>query len=346
MPRKASTVVVYDSFLEQVHAGNTKSPEFSDNVEVIRGDVRDGEALSNCLRTASPRLIYHLAAETGTGQSYDEPSRYCDVNVMGTARLVEAIRECAPDAERVVLSSSRAVYGEGPYETPDGRIVVPPARRPECLADGRFDPEHASGAPLTPRRATSATPPAPASIYASTKLMQELILRQGLEGTGTGLATVRIQNAYGPGQSLRNPYTGVLSVFASQILADQRLNIFEDGNIVRDFVFVDDVVRALHYAGVVPVAPASPIDVGSGQSVTILQVAQEMLRILGRSQHELSISGDYRTGDVRHAVADIREAKLALNWEPEVALSEGLERLVRWASGTRELAPVSARYDQ
>lgn len=334
-------VTVFDNFHPQVH----KSPEettaalHAAGVRVIAVDVRDADALRAALDASGATVIVHLAAETGTGQSYDLPARYCDVNIIGTANLVEAVRavsEAGTNIERILLAGSRAVYGEGACKDAAGRHVTAVPRLARDLEIGDFAPKNAAGDPLTPIPSkAAATSPAPASIYASTKLMQEYILSQGLAQTGIACGILRLQNVYGAGQSLNNPYTGVLSIFAQQLLDGKSLNIFEDGEIVRDFVHVSDVVAAFRRMCRMSALPTGIIDIGSGQAATILEVACQMIDALGLSGDRHYISGQFRPGDIRHAVADISDAREELDWEPAVSLREGLEELLDWARNTQ-----------
>jgi dTDP-L-rhamnose 4-epimerase len=337
-------VVVYDNLHPQVHGANPAPPALPDNAFFVRGDVTDARLLRETIVAQVPDLIFHLAAETGTGQSYDEPARYCDVNVMGTTYLIEAVRGLPKDARRrMVLAGSRAVYGEGAYEAGDGRIMVGPIRSPESLARGDFEPTVPGGGRLKPIPTPETLPPEPASVYASTKLMQEFLLSQCAAEGDFEVAVLRFQNVYGPGQSLRNPYTGVLSIFCSQIMDGKRLNIFEDGQIVRDFIYVDDVVSALVAASRVSRPPAAPVNIGSGYAASILECAQTLLELLGSSRDNYTITGAFRPGDVRHAVADISKAKAALGWTPQVGLREGLSALASWARKERDRWATPAR---
>lgn len=328
-------VVVFDSLHPQVHGAHASTPQLPDGVDFVRGDVRDVPALSEAVAAADPDVVYHLAAETGTGQSYDEPARYCDVNVQGTCHLVEAVRALPERARRIVLASSRAVYGEGAYLDANGSVIPGCPRRVTDMKAGRFAPMDASGVALQPCATPENLPPTPASIYASTKLMQEYTLEQAFAGTSTNVIVLRFQNVYGPGQSLRNAYTGVLSIFSKQILDGKELNIFEDGEIGRDFVFVDDVVRSLDAAGRVEAVPNGPINVGSGEVATIIDAARILLAALGKSPERVRVTGDFRPGDVRYCFADISRAAKFLGWRPEVSLESGLVRLAEWASNER-----------
>ena len=270
---------VFDNLHPQVHGVAAEQPNFPDAVEFIKGDVTNKEQLELAVDTSKPDMIYHLAAETGTGQSYDEVARYCDVNVTGTANLIEAIRSINHSkTQKIVLASSRAVYGEGGYQDANGNIFTGLPRQAEAMQSGHFDVPLPSKAklPAIPVPSDNSLEVAPASIYASTKMMQEYIITQCGEGAKWQATILRLQNVYGPGQSLYNPYTGVLSIFTQQLLSGKRLEIYEDGNIARDFVFIDDVVRSLIAAGTKKVKHGAVIDIGSGQAITILDTAKQM----------------------------------------------------------------------
>jgi dTDP-L-rhamnose 4-epimerase len=326
-------VAVFDSFHPQAHDGNADNRLrlIRNGIATVTGDIRDPAAVDAVMAFCKPDIIYHLAAETGTGQSFDEPARYVDVNVMGTAHLIQAIRTHAPENARVILAGSRSVYGEGACIDATGRPIAAMERRADDLAAGAFQPRSRAGAPLTPVPTNADCPVAPASIYASTKLMQEYLLQQAFWGTDRTVGILRLQNVYGPGQSLSNPYTGVLSIFCRQIQQGQTLDIYEDGQIVRDFVHVDDVVRAFVMMGQAGVMPTEILDIGSGQPSTILDVARRLLHSLDGVPDRLHITGAFRPGDIRHAVADISRAAALLGWAPDIPLDQGLASLARWS---------------
>lgn len=332
--RLGDQVTVFDNLLEQVHGPGARVPDHGDTYHFIRGDVRNQAALSDAVAASKPDLVLHLAAETGTGQSYDEVSRYTGVNVQGTAFLAEALRALPKARRRVVLASSRAVYGEGAYHDAQGRIVVPKPRDPAAMTAGQFLPTGEDGVVLDPIPTAENTPPAPGSVYASTKLMQEYLLDQALTGSSIDLAVLRFQNVYGAGQSLRNPYTGVLSIFGGMILRGQRLNIYEDGLITRDFVHVRDVAAAVIAAATVETVTSEPINIGSGAATTILDASHALMRNLGQDENALSITGDFRIGDIRHARADISRAADRLGWCPRISFEEGVAELAAWIKAT------------
>lgn len=333
-------LTIFDNLHPQVHGANPTTPHFDGNVTFIKGDVSSAIQLKTALSHSKPQIIYHLAAETGTGQSYDEPTRYCQINVLGTTHLIDAIRHVG-GVQKVVLAASRAIYGEGAYLDQKGRYCAGLPRNPSAMSLGNFDvplPTNFEG----PGQATTSKPtlpPSPASIYASTKLMQEYLLTQAGDQAEWSTTILRFQNVYGPGQSLRNPYTGVLSIFSQQLLKGQNLDIFEDGLIARDFVYVDDVVNALILAGYKNLLHGTILDIGLGHAVTILEAAKILMAALGRSDNSYTITGAFRVGDIRHACADISAAYQALGWSPQVSLHDGLHHLAQWAK--QEFATLS-----
>lgn len=330
----AGEILVYDSLHPQVHGDNAAFPDFPDGVTCVRGSVEDAANLTNALVAFDPDIVVHLAAETGTGQSQDEIARYCTANVTGTANLLQGIGFLPPRIRPFLLSSSRSIYGEGPHVAPDGSPSRALCRRADAMQNGDFNVYDAKGRVLQGVRVANGLPE-PLSVYASTKLMQEQLLLNCAEPKRLDPRILRFQNVYGPGQSLRNPYTGVLSIFTAQILAGKTIDLYEDGGMVRDFVFVDDVVDACVAAlqGSEPLKEA--IDIGAGEDTTIRAVAAELLTICGADpQQRMQVSGRFRPGDIKYACADIAPAKRHLDWAPRVSLNTGLQLLVDWARGS------------
>lgn len=327
----AGPIVVYDSLHPQVHGAGAAFPAFGPAVRCIKGQVEDAAALAEALAAADPDVIVHFAAETGTGQSLDEIRRYNDVNVMGTVNLIDAITRLAPRPRDFLLSSSRSVYGEGPHVTADGTRRKALTRSPERMRAGDFNVYSEQGEVLQAVGMNADAVTDPKSVYAATKLMQEHLLLNVAHSRNLLPKVLRFQNVYGAGQSLRNPYTGVLSIFAAQILAGNGLNIFEDGEIGRDFIYVDDVVSACLCALEADHAITTAVDIGSGSAVTILETGRLLLRELGASPDNFRISGDFRDGDIRTAFADISAARDSLGWAPQISLEDGISRLASWA---------------
>jgi dTDP-L-rhamnose 4-epimerase len=329
-------VGVLDNLHAQVHGDRPDPIDLDRSVFLRRCDIADRSSIDRVLAEFDPDCCVHLAAETGTGQSMDEVARYCQANVMGTAHLLEGLSNHAPRMRRIVLASSRAVYGEGKYVTASGGVFVPAQRASRDLEQRRFDiREDERGESISPIPTTEDTPPRPVSVYGSTKLIQEQLMEQIAGLRGWDMVTLRFQNVFGDGQSLRNPYTGVLSIFVAQLLDGKTLNIYEDGAITRDFVYVDDVVDALMYATQRGNVGASPINIGSGSPTTILSVAAELIAILNLPDDRFRVTGDFRPGDIRFAVANIEHARSRLGWSPKTDLRSGLTRLVDWSVAQR-----------
>ena len=326
LANKGFTVLGYDNFHKQVHG---KNPNRDLPHHVIEGDVRDLSKLSTVIGEFSPDIIFHLAAETGTGQSFDEPSRYVDVNVTGTSTLFEALRTSNTKPQKIILASSRAVYGEGLYLNTSGEAVEACSRSSARMAAGDFEVYGESGDRLIPRPTPETFLPKPDSVYASSKLMQEFLVKN--LATDFDWSILRLQNVYGPGQSLTNPYTGVLSIFCSQIKSSNALEIYEDGEIYRDFIYVDDVVSSLVHAIKGP--PGQVFNIGSGSSHSILQIVKLLVEIAGTRGFSSSyrITGRFRAGDIRYAQADIAKATKLLGWKPTIDISDGLACLADWS---------------
>jgi dTDP-L-rhamnose 4-epimerase len=323
-------VVALDALHPQVHRSGGRPSALPKDTELILGDVTDPAQWDRTLRLiGKPDVVVHLAAETGTGQSLRESSRHGRVNVVGTTELLDALARADSIPQHIVLTSSRAVYGEGAWEGQDGCVFYPPPRDHAMLARSQWDPVDPTGAPAKPLPHSAPTTwPRPTNVYAATKLAQEHVLGSWCAAFGVALSVLRLQNVYGPGQAVGNAYTGVLTFFAGQVGRRETIDVYEDGRIMRDFVFVSDVVDALSAAIAHPPSSTRTVDVGGGRSVDLLSVARTMAQIGGAP--DPVISGKYRDGDVRSAWADIAPTTGDLGWRPAVNLDDGLERLIEW----------------
>jgi len=317
-------VVVLDNLHPQVHPAQARPDALDAAVELVVGDVADPAVWDALLQDVKPDLVIHLAAETGTGQSLTEGTRHANVNVVGTTQMLDALvrHHCLPS--RVVLTSSRAVYGEGAWVSADGVVSYPGQRSKAQLEAGIWD---FPGLRCLPFEA-SVTEPRPTSIYGATKLTQEMILNAWAGSFGVEVGLLRLQNVYGPGQSLSNPYTGIVSLFSRMAKAGKVIPLYEDGEIIRDFVFIDDVARAVLAVATQPVASGQAYDIGSGRATSIRELAQLIAGIYGAP--EPVINGAFRNGDVRAASCDIRQTTEKLGWKPEWPVEKGVAALCAW----------------
>jgi dTDP-L-rhamnose 4-epimerase len=326
-------VAVADVLHPQVHAGG-RPGALPDAATLFPLDVAYGPTWDALFQLFQPDTVVHLAAETGTGQSLLEASRHGTVNVVGTTQLLDAMARSGHIPDHVVLSSSRAVYGEGEWES-DGHRFYPPPRTHADLEAKEWDPRSPSGghARALPSVA-GATRTEPINVYGATKLAQEHILKAWGGALGSAVSILRFQNVYGVGQSLTNPYTGVLSLFAQIALRGEALPVYEDGSIIRDFVYVDDVVDALWATLASPPITSRLLDVGSGSSTTILDVASTLAELAHAP--DPVVTGAFRDGDVRAASCGIAATREELNYQPRWNLADGLESLINWVRSELE----------
>ena len=326
-------VRVLDSLSEQIHGKAAGEPEWASHplVDFVRGSVTERSDWSRALDGV--REIVHLAAETGTAQSMYEIARYTACNVIGTGLMFEALREStSARVRRVLLASSRSIYGEGAYRCDHCGLArtIPEARTGADLAAGRWEPRcPVCAAALTAIPTSESDPPRTASIYAATKWTQEDYVRIGCASLGIDHAILRLQNVYGEGQSLQNPYTGILSIFSNRIRAGSELPIFEDGLESRDFVHVEDVASSFLAAIELADPIGGVINVGSGRATSVSEVARQLGRALGL-EAQTRVTGQYRLGDIRHNIADISRLQSVLGHRPQVSLEEGLGRFAAW----------------
>lgn len=325
------SVRLLDNLSPQIHGEN---PSFNPpaSVEFVHGDVTVRQDMERALRGID--TVVHLAAETGTGQSMYEIDRYYRVNVQGTAILLDILANAPTDVQNIVLASSRSVYGEGAYLcttcAPDGKRCYPGARLPAQLAAHDWTPKCPDcGTDVVETATREDDKLSPASIYAATKLAQEEMIRIAATSQGMAHALLRFQNVYGEGQSLQNPYTGILSIFSTRLRLGLPLPVFEDGGETRDFVHVEDVARAvLGFIGA-PAKQGALTNVGYGEPTSIMEVATLLARLM-KSDIVPHVSGQYRVGDIRHNYADLSALEAAIGLRPEISLEEGLARFCNW----------------
>ena len=332
---KGYSVVVLDSLSEQIHGSNPDqtSPLYlsiKDKVDFVKGDVCKREDWLKALDGVD--YVIHLAAETGTGQSMYEIEKYVGTNIGGTALLLDILANTKHHVKRVVVAESRAIYGEGKYVCPSCGVVYPLERKDEDMSKDDFECKCPKcGGPVKLVGTTEDSNILPSSVYGITKQVQGQLVHLVCKSIGVESVSFRYQNVYGPGQSLSNPYTGILSIFSTRIKNGNGLNIFEDGKETRDFVFIDDVADATILGMEVPAANGHVFNVGTGVATDVLTVAHTLCDKYG-IQVPITVSGNYRLGDIRHNFADITLAKQILGFNPKWNFSDGIEQFVKWVN--------------
>jgi dTDP-L-rhamnose 4-epimerase len=330
--RRGHSVGILDILDPQIHGFDVGRSEMIRHIAgkapVTVGDVRDPAAVQAALKEAE--VVYYFAAGTGTGQSMYQVRKYVDVNVLGAAVLGEELSRQRDHIRRVVISSSRAVYGEGAYVCSVHGRVFPPSRGKEALEQGRFSPQCPEcGGPLVETASIESDPVHPVSIYGITKLAQEQVVLNLCDALDIPAVALRYQNVYGPGQSLKNPYTGILSIFSQLLLQGRPINVFEDGQPTRDFVYIDDIVEYNCRAGEVELHGVHVCNVGTGVRQSLIDVVKALATAYGR-EPDFRVSGQFRVGDIRHAVADTARLFATLGPHRFTTFAEGIAQLADW----------------
>lgn len=328
------SVTIYDNFSEQIHGKNEvrlmKIQSYSEQYDLIVADINDRINLSNAIKDVD--FIVHLAAETGTGQSMYEIQKYTSVNIEGTSLIWDILSKEKHQVQKVVIASSRSIYGEGKYICNSHGIVFPKSRNDKDMLAGDFEvkcPICSSVAHILPTDEESKIHPN--SLYGLTKQMQEQMSL--LIGKSIDIPTIslRFQNVYGPGQSLSNPYTGILSIFSTSIKNNNDINVFEDGKESRDFVYIDDVIDAIQKSLVSKNGNYLAFNVGSGKLTTVEEVAKTLIHLY-RSDNEIYISGNYRIGDIRSNYSDNKLSSEYLGFKPKWEFKDGIKKFTDWVN--------------
>jgi len=332
LKKKGYEVTVLDNLSSQIHGDNPEedSPLYRSilgQVNFIKGDVVNFNDWKKAIE--GQEVIVHLAAETGTGQSMYQIEKYTEVNVSGTAKMLDLLVNNPHKVKKVVIASSRAVYGEGKYLHPELGLIYPKPRNVEEMRNGKFEIIYPDGQMLRALPTDEESKIHPTSIYGITKYTQEQMVMTACSSMDVAPVAVRFQNVYGEGQSLLNPYTGILSIFSSQILNGNDINVFEDGNESRDFIHVDDAVEATIKCIENDAANGEIFNVGTGVSTAVTTVA-ENLRKFYNIDFAINISGQFRLGDIRHNFADISKIKSKLNFQPKISFEEGMSKFTNW----------------
>ncbi len=336
-------VTVLDNLSRQVHGDQPEqSPLYQSiqgKVRFIRGDVTNLDNLRSAV--LGQDAIVHLAAETGTGQSMYKIDHYSRVNVGGTALMLDLLANESHNIKRIVVASSRAIYGEGKYLSQEMGAVYPSHRSAEAMSNGDFEVKYPGCSKLTPTATDEDSKVHPSSVYGITKQIQEQLVLTVCPGIGIEPVALRYQNVFGPGQSLSNPYTGILSIFSNLIMNGQPINVFEDGTESRDFVYISDVVSATVLALTSSKAPRSVFNVGTGIPIDVMTVSKRLVERL-RGTSKIAVTGNFRVGDIRHNYACLKRAREVLGFEPQVSFDEGLDRFCSWV---RTVGPVCSKYE-
>jgi dTDP-L-rhamnose 4-epimerase len=323
------SVVAIDSLLKQVHPNRNRPQALPAQVELIVADVALASTWDAVLSKYQPHTIIHLAAETGTGQSLSEATRHAHSNVVGTTAMTDALTQRGIKPKHMLITSSRAVYGEGAWKDSAGDVFYPPLRNFSALTANQWAPCTPSqqGVQALPHRSDTVLPN-PTSIYGATKLAQETILRCWCTAMGVPLSVLRLQNVYGPGQSPYNSYTGIITLFHRQAKAGKSIEVYEDGNIGRDFVFIDDVVASIVSSIDAPPKLIRALDIGTGIATTI-EMAAKVIASAYQAPAPV-VCGKFRDGDVRWAVADIAPWRQEFGARDLVSFDAGSARVGEW----------------
>lgn len=332
---KGYSVTVLDNLSPQIHGNDPEhtSPLYRsilDKVNFIHGDVTVRADWEKSLQGVE--AIIHLAAETGTGQSMYEIQKYTDINIGGTALMLDLLTNTQHTVKKVVVAASRAIYGEGRYFSKEKGYVYPLSRKDEDMSNGDFECKYAGCTePLDLVGTDEESKIHPTSVYGITKQVQEQLVLCVCPTIGIAPVAFRYQNVYGPGQSLSNPYTGILSIFSTRIKNGNEINIFEDGLESRDFVYIEDVVNATILGLEKEEANGHTFNVGTGIATDVLTVAKTLIEKYG-IEVPLKVSGNYRLGDIRHNYADITLARTLLGFEPKWTFDAGIAEFANWVN--------------
>jgi len=331
---KGYNLTVLDNLSPQIHGDNPEmdSPLFlsiKNKVNFIKGSVTNIDDWKKAIENQD--IIVHLAAETGTGQSMYEVQKYVDVNINGTALMLELLVNFPNRVKKVVVASSRSIYGEGKYISKELGAVYPKHRTASTMDNGDFEVEYPGSSSLELVGTDEESKIHPSSVYGITKQNQEQMIMTVCPTLGINPVAFRYQNVYGPGQSLKNPYTGILSIFSTQIKNGNGINIFEDGKESRDFVFIDDVVNATILGIEKAEANNQVFNVGTGVPVDVITVAKNLIKNYN-IEVPISISGNYRLGDIRHNFADLTKIKSLLGFNPQINFESGLKKFTDWVN--------------
>jgi dTDP-L-rhamnose 4-epimerase len=296
----------------------------NEKAEFVRGDLRDREIIAAALDNID--VVFHQAAYGGY---MPEIAKFVDVNSLGTAQMLEVIRENNLPIKKIVVASSQAVYSEGAADCPEHGLVFPAVRPVEQLQKGDWQ-VHCPfcGAPTKSIPTPENAPIGGETVYGLTKVDQERLVL--LWGKQLGIPTVALRYSctYGPRQSIFNPYTGVIAIFCTRLLNNLSPILYEDGQQTRDFSFVNDIACANLLAAETDKLDGLPVNIGSGHGTPIHEIAAQLADVL-KIGIPPEINGEFRPGEMRHLTSDTKLARSA-GYKPAVGLGEGIGRYINW----------------
>jgi dTDP-L-rhamnose 4-epimerase len=328
---------IIDNFNPQIHGVNKEKSYLYHEVKTIakiyHEDILRSKSLDSLLVECD--FLIHLASETGTGQSMYDIEKYVKTNSVGTAVILEKLLKKKNNIKKFILASSRSIYGEGEYVCEKHGVVYPSSRKIKDMKKGDFECKcPVCMESVNPNATNENCNISPLSIYAVTKYNQEQLVSTTCESINLPYTIFRFQNVYGKGQSINNPYTGILSIFSKLILEGKKIDVFEDGMESRDFVHVSDVVSAI-FMDIFNNINNQTYNVGTGNKTTVIQIV-DILKSIFNNEVNSEITGTFRIGDIRHNYADINKISKKLNFKPIVELKEGIAELVNWIKESKE----------
>lgn len=346
---KGYRVRILDNLSPQIHGANPEETSFlygtiKDKCEFILGSVNNDKDIIAAM--IGVNYVIHLAAETGTGQSMYQIAKYVEINSLGTAKLLDYIVNHKNEVEKFIIASSRSIYGEGKYYSDElGKFVFPLSRSYQQLKAGDFEVKYKEvNSPLSLRATDEDSAINTESLYAVTKFNQEQMALTVCKSIGVSCVAFRYQNVYGPGQSLINPYTGILAIFSSLINSESTIRIFEDGLESRDFVYIDDVTDAT-IAGMEANIYNEVFNVGYGEPISVIRVAKTLMDCYHKKT-EMIITGEFRLGDIRHNYADITKIKKVLGFAPAINFEAGIRKFANWVKLQKPVSSTAESYER
>jgi dTDP-L-rhamnose 4-epimerase len=337
--REGWKVRVLDNLEPQTHRRG-KPAWINEKAEFIEGDLRDRETVTAALEKID--VVFHQAAYGGY---MPEISKYVHVNSLGTAQILEVIREKNLPIQKIVVASSQAVYSEGAGICPKHELVFPDVRPVEQLRKGDWEVHCPICSAVTKSAPTPENAPVGGeTVYGLTKVDQEKLVLIWGKQVGTPTVALRYSCTYGPRQSIFNPYTGVIAIFCTRLLNNLPPVLYEDGEQTRDFSFVEDIARANLLAVESDRLDGMAVNVGSEKGVPIRKVAEIVSAAL-KIDIEPEARGEFRPGEMRHLTSDTAKIRSA-GYTPQIELEEGIERYIGWIRSQSDIRDYFSEAEQ